>query len=78
MACAMLVTVMRTLIPKEDSRAALLRGMATIFDLSGTGVQLWMSKRRRRSSDMEALRMDYRAIGGDFWKVLRRELEGQR
>jgi hypothetical protein len=68
---------MRTLIPKEDSRAALLRGMATIFDLSGTGVHADVET-ASPDSDMEALRMDYRAIGGDFWKVLRRELEGQR
>ncbi len=67
---------MRTLIPKKDGRAALLRGMATLFELSGTGVHADVTA-ASPDSDMEELRKDFRAIGGDFWKVLRGELESQ-
>ena len=65
---------MTTLCSDRTRRDALLQGAATLFDLSGTGV---FPTRELGSlgDDVAELRMDFEAVGGDFWKVLRDELE---
>ena len=55
-------------------KALLIRGAATIFDISGTGVfpkaHLWSL-----GDDLGALRDDFDSIGDDFRIVLHDELE---
>ena len=58
----------------EKARDAVLRGAATIFDLSGSGV-FPPPDLGSLDSDLEALRSDFAAIGQDFFSVLYEELE---
>jgi hypothetical protein len=70
--------IMSAFYRRKDRRRALLRGGATLFDISGTGV-LPKVVRGSLKDDMAALRSDYKAIGADFWSVVHKEseLEGQ-
>lgn len=65
---------MPILCPDEARREAILRGAATLFDLSGSGV-FEPSELLPLDADIEALRRDYEAVGQDFWSVLREELD---
>ena len=63
---------MTRLCNNEVCHKALLRGAATIFDISGTGV---FPKEQLGSlgDDLDALRDDFDSIGDDFRIVLRDE-----
>lgn len=69
---------------RGDTGKSVLRGAATIFDLSGRGVFRNGVKLGSLASDLQTLRRDYGVVGGDFRRVLgeelaraRRELNGR-
>ena len=66
--------VMNTLCSDTDRKNALLRGAASLFDLSGTGL---LPEVRFDSiyTDRDALRRDFESVGEDFWIVVHKEMK---
>ena len=65
---------MNTLYYNDTPSKALMRGAATLFDLSGTGVFPLVTL-STLASDREALRNDFETLGEDFATVLRTEAQ---
>ncbi len=66
--------IMKSLRARFSGLGSLLRGTATIFDISGTGVYRPPAP-GSPEGDLEALRQDFAAISNDFRKVLNVELK---
>lgn len=72
--CLRIKTVMTTLGSDIDRKKSLLRGAASLFDLSGTGL-LPEVHFGSIHTDKAALRGDLELFGEDFWIVVHKEIK---